>query len=92
MTSTQTGKALIFVQHVLSSHCRLQASTLQNLDITSKVDVMAKDDMVLLTDHLLQPQAVFKASGSDATLDIGYHYTNSSCLGKIITHGLMNDT
>ena len=92
MTSTPTGKSLLFVQHVLSLHCRLEASAPKNLDITSKVDVMAKDGMVPLTERLLQLQAVFKASGKDATVDIGYHYTKSSCLGQIRTNGLMNAT
>ena len=78
MKSTQTGKALIFVQHILSLHCLLQDSAPQNLDITSKVNVMTKDDMVLLTERLLQTQTLFKASGTDVTVDIGYHYKKSS--------------
>ena len=48
--------------------------------------------MVPLTERLLQMQAVFKAYGTDATVEIGYHHTKSSFLGHIPTNGLMNVT
>ena len=90
MESTSTGKAVLFVQNVISLQCQIQASAPQSLDITSRVEVVTKDDMVSLTDNLLHLQAVFKAFGKYATVDIGYHYKKSSCLGQILTNGLMN--
>ena len=76
MTSTPTGNALIFVQHVLSLHCQLEASAPNNLDITSKVDIKEKDGMAPLTELLLQMRELFKDSGIYATVDIGFNYKN----------------
>ena len=56
MTSNPTGKALLFVQHLLSLHHFLQSYITQNLVVASKVITLAIDIMFFLAYCLLRLQ------------------------------------
>ena len=90
MTSTPTGKALLIVHSVLSLQYLLQSYIPQNLGIASKVTTLAMDSMFF--NSLLRLQAIFRVSGENATVDIGYNLKKSSLLGMICTNRLMNPT
>ena len=92
MLSTSTRRDLLLVECVLSLHNLLQYSTPHNLDVASKVTTFAIYSMFFFSDCVLHLQAVFRVSRENATVYIGYHYTNSSSLGMICTNGLMNNT
>ena len=92
MTSTTTRKALLLVWCVLSLHHFLQYSISHNLAVASKVTTLAMESMFFLADCLLLLQAVFRFSKTNATMYIGYHYTNLSYIRMIFTNGLMNST
>ena len=92
MSSTPTGKDLVLVQRVLSLHHFLQYFIPQNLGVPSKVTTLAMDSMFFFADCLLHLQAVFRVSGKNVTVDLGWHYTNLLLLGMICTNILMNPT
>ena len=78
MTLTPIGKALLLVQSVLSLHHYLQYFIPQNLGVASKVTNLAMDSMIFFAGSLLHLQAVFRVTGKNATVDVGYNYTTSS--------------
>ena len=78
MTSTPTGKDLLLVWSILSLHSFIQPSIPNNLSIASKVTNLTMDSKSFFADCLLHLQAVFKVTRKNSTVDMGYHYTNSS--------------
>ena len=92
MTSTPIGVYFLLVQRFLSLFHFLQSSIPQNLGVASKVTTLEMDSMFFFGDCLLRLQAVFRVAGKNATVDVGYHYKNSSLIGMICTNLLMNLT
>ena len=92
MASTPKKKALPLINSVLYLHHFLQSSILHKLGVVSKVTTLAIDSIFFFPYRLLDLQAVFRVFGENATVDVGYHYTNSSSLGMICTNVLMNLT
>ena len=92
MTSTPTGKALLLVQSVLSLHHFLKSYIPQNLGVSSKVTTLVMDSMFFFANRLLHLQVVFRVAGENANVDVGQHYTTSSCPGMICTNILMKPT
>ena len=91
-TSTPTRRVLLPIQSVLSLHHFLQSSIPQNLDGASKVTTLAMSSMFFFEDCLLRLQAVCRVARKNNTVDVRYHYTNSSYLGMICTNVLMKPT
>ena len=92
ITSTLTGKALIFFRRFLSLNQFIQSSISQNLAVASKVTTLAMDIMFFFKDCLLHIQAVSRVTENNDIVYMGYHYTNLSKLGMICTNILMNST
>ena len=92
MTSTLTGKTLLLVNRVLSLHHLIQYYISHNLGVASKVTTLEMGSMFFFADRLLHLQVVFRVAEKNATMDIGYHCTNSSLLGMICTNILMKPT
>ena len=90
--SMLTGKSFLIVLCVIALHHYLHSSVLHNLGIESKVTNLAMDSMLFFQDSLLHLQVVFRVVRKNATVEVGYHYTNSSSLEIICTNGLMNAT
>ena len=92
MTSTSTGEDLLLFQRVLSQHHSPKYYIPQNLGIASKITTLTMDSIFFFADCLLQLQAVFRVSGGNATVDVGWYSKNPSSLGMICTNVLMNST
>ena len=82
MLSTNDGCAILFVQHILKV-CK----GLSHID--KDILPVSKDDMVYMTERMLELRDTFQAEGKNVTVDIGYHYTSSSAL-KHIQHRVMS--
>lgn len=84
MLSTNDGCAFLFVQSVLKV-CKGLSDVLGDKDILP----VSEDDMVYMTNRMLELRDTFQAKGKDVSVDIGYHYTSSSALKHIQQDGLM---
>ena len=78
MASTLERSALIIVQSAFSLNNFLNYSIPQKLVVASKVTNLAMYSMIFFACSLLHLQAVFRVTGKNATVDVGYNYTTSS--------------
>jgi hypothetical protein len=78
MSSSITGKAFQFVEKILAIH-----KELCNTPVASAFDTVAKDDMVYMTERMLQVQETFRSMGRPHYIDMGYHYTREENMQKI---------
>ena len=85
MLATNTGRALSFVQGVIDMVEKF------NTDSSSGglIQPVAKDDMVCLTERLLETQETFINEGRPYKIDLGFHYTKEGSLAQIKTDGLL---
>jgi deltex-like protein len=88
MIKTPTGKAWKFVEGVLKIHARMIGST-QDPAAAAFIQPVAVDDIVALTERLLQHQEIFYEASKPFQVDLGYHYTQPENLQKIQAGGLL---
>ena len=88
MLKTSTGKAWTFVEGVLDVHARL-SNEIQSNASPDFIKPIAKDDIVALTERLIEKQEEFRAEGKPCLIDLGFHYTQATNLGSIQTGGLL---
>eukprot|EP00567_Pseudictyota_dubia_P009379 CAMPEP_0197439404 /NCGR_PEP_ID=MMETSP1175-20131217/6160_1 /TAXON_ID=1003142 /ORGANISM="Triceratium dubium, Strain CCMP147" /LENGTH=594 /DNA_ID=CAMNT_0042969319 /DNA_START=193 /DNA_END=1977 /DNA_ORIENTATION=+ len=85
MASTHEGRAWLFIESVLAIHDRLDSRW-----STKQVSPVSADDLVWLTERLMQTRKQFEDSGRPATVDLGYHFTSETNMHKIRRDGLMS--
>ncbi|GFH53331.1 hypothetical protein CTEN210_09807 [Chaetoceros tenuissimus] len=107
MTKNITGKAYLLVQRIVALVENLKSHReYSHLVTLSSIETVAVDDLVFLSERLLEQQQEFgtnknyvlggngvatSARNSIPTyIDIGYHYTDSNNMHHIRTNGLMS--
>lgn len=81
MQQTNSGKAWKFVERLL----KLYESKKSSLDDSFAFGNVATDDMVFLTERMLDIQDIFCLEGKPTHVDVGYHYTRNQNLDHIRT-------
>ena len=99
MSSQPTGKAWRLVESVvklqqeegqlseMATNATVQLSSRSTT--TSRILVVAIDDMVPMAEKFLAAHAQFQDNGKPLQVDIGYHWTATANLAKIQTDGLL---
>ena len=107
MTNNITGKAYLLVQRIVALVENLKSLGEYSLLVTSSsIQTVAVDDLVFLSERLLEQQQDYSKSknyvlGGNGVatsarnsiptyIDIGYHYTDSNNMHHIRTNGLMS--
>lgn len=88
MLKTSTGKAWTFVEGVLDVYERLSKEIQSNAS-PDFIKPIAKDDIVALTERMIEKQEEFRAEGKPCLIDLGFHYTQAANLASIQTGGLL---
>jgi hypothetical protein len=83
---TAKDRASQFVNQILEEFANIKV---QNAAVP--IQAFEKKELCSMTLKLLERQASFLASNVDSTVDIGYHYTFSTYLKQIRTHGLLTE-
>ena len=90
MLQTNFGKAVILIERIIELIENLKRT---EPDMASaNFETIAKDEMVIFAERLLEKQDDFKAKGLPTTVDIGYHYTSNESINGIKKHGLLTKT
>jgi hypothetical protein len=89
MATFKKGRAWKFVQEVVELHkCLSEEATQVSLD--SFLAPVATDDIVSLTEDLIETQTEFRQANKPFEADIGYHYTKQENMRRIKADGLMS--
>ena len=87
MLSTRCGRAVLFVEKVLT--VIMQLIHQNGGDYESKISAVSRDDMVTLAERMMETQEKLRWQGKPTKVDLGYHYTSESCMKHIRTGGLL---
>ena len=87
MLSTKTGRAFLFVKAVIDVVEQVGRTVDHN--VADKINAIATDDLVFLTENMLDAQDSFRMDGKPYTIDLGYHNTTKKNLERIKTDGLL---
>jgi len=90
MLQTNFGKAVILIERIIELIENLKRTEPDRASIN--FETIAKDEMVIFAERLLEKQDDFKAKGISTTVDIGYHYTSNESINGIKKHGLLTKT
>ena len=87
MVNSIPGKAVVIVQKII----KIVNETLREFpQFKGSIKTIGTDDMVYLAEKLLQTQRSFASLGIPSHADIGYHYTQPTCLDSIRENGLLS--
>ena len=84
MLSSDSGKAILFVKKLLKTLDELGTG-----DQTQGIQALATDDLVVLTERMLEAQDKFIQSGKPYYVDIGFHITRKENIDRIGRDGLL---
>ena len=87
MKSSNPGRAVNMVTEIIALVGSFRSQYPQFQDA---LETIGTDDMVFLAEKLMQTQQTFVAESVPSQADIGYHYTQPTCLNSIRENGLLS--